>query len=221
MLYSNYTIFLILFLTYIIFLLNSTQSVSIFLKKRLLPPWLIYTWGNICRESTRPSMEKGKTSFLKPMMEVLNEQYLEFKVEAFIIGQALNVERFILDHHHHHHLHLARWWLWGHALNWVRFEWTISWVQSLSLHNWAGLECRKIHLRLPPPPPPSSMVAVGACALNWVRFDQDVDNNEAIKNQMLGLEKPLNFESHKSWQCISQSTKNLSHPISQLSIKHS
>jgi hypothetical protein len=69
-------------------------------------------------------MEKGKTSFLKPMMEVLNEQYLEFKVEAFIIGQALNVERFILDHHHHHHLHLhlARWWLWGHALNWVRFE---------------------------------------------------------------------------------------------------
>jgi hypothetical protein len=52
------------------------------------------------------------------MMEVLNEQYLEFKVEAFIIGQALNVERFILDHH----LHLARWWLWGHALNWVRFE---------------------------------------------------------------------------------------------------
>jgi hypothetical protein len=53
-------------------------------------------------------------------MEVLNEQYLEFKVEAFIIGQALNVERFILDHHHH--LHLARWWLWGHALNWVRFE---------------------------------------------------------------------------------------------------
>jgi hypothetical protein len=63
-------------------------------------------------------MEKGKTSFLKPMMEVLNEQYLEFKVEAFIIGQALNVERFILDHH----LHLARWWLWGHALNWVRFE---------------------------------------------------------------------------------------------------